>query len=327
MRLSFACGDYDRLRPLREGRVRAEGMELIFLSLGPEEIFYRQLVHSEFDLSEMSLGSYVTAVSRGDQRFVAIPVFPSRAFRHSGAYVNVDAGIHRPADLTGKRVGVAEYQLTANVWVRGILEDEYGVRPSDVRWFMGGLEQTGRRGKQDLPLPAEIRIEQIPARETLSGMLERGEIDALFSPRMPRPFARGSAKIRRLFPDYRQVEADYFKRTQIFPIMHTVVIRRDVYERDRWIAQSLVKALTQSKRVCADSMYDTAAFVYMLPWMNEDIESARALMGDDWWPYGLDANRKTLETFLRYMTAQGIAPRPLNAEELFAPETVDTVKI
>ncbi len=327
MRLSFAIGDYDRVRALRDGRVRAEGLDLVFLPLGPEEIFYRQIVHHEFDVSEMSLGSYITGLSRGELPFVAIPIFPSRAFRHSSAYVNADSGIASPAALRGKRVGVGEYQLTANVWLRGILQEEHGVRPSEMRWFVGGLEQAGRRGKQSFSLPSDVRIEEIPADETLSAMLERGDLDAIFSPRMPPPFARGSKKIRRLFPSYRDVEADYFARTRIFPIMHTVVINRDVYERDRWIAQSLVKALSEAKRICAETMYNTAALAYMLPWMNEEIETLRARMGEDWWPYGLEPNRKALETFLRYMTEQGIAAKTLSVDELFAPETIDTFKI
>jgi 4,5-dihydroxyphthalate decarboxylase len=327
MRLSFAIGDYDRVRALRDGRVRAEGLDLVFLPLGPEEIFYRQIVHHEFDVSEMSLGSYITGLSRGELPFVAIPIFPSRAFRHSSAYVNTDAGIASPADLRGKRVGVGEYQLTANVWLRGILQEEHGVPPGEMRWFVGGLEQAGRRGKQSLALPADVRIEEIPADETLSAMLERGDLDAIFSPRMPPAFARGSKKVRRLFPSYRDVETDYFARTRIFPIMHTVVINRDIYERDRWIAQSLVKALTEAKQICAETMYNTAALAYMLPWMNEEIETLRARMGEDWWPYGLEPNRKALETFLRYMTEQGIAAKTLSVDELFAAETIDTFKI
>lgn len=327
MRLSFAIGDYDRVRALRDGRVRAEGLDLVFLPLGPEEIFHRQIVHGEFDASEMSLGSYVTGLAHGGLPFVAIPVFPSRAFRHSGAYVNVDAGIDTPSDLRGKRVGVGEYQLTANVWLRGILEEDHAVRPSELRWYVGGLEQAGRWAKQTLSLPPDIHIEPIPEGETLSAMLERGSLDAVFSPRMPPPFARGSPRIRRLFPGYRAAEAEYFARTRIFPIMHTVVIREEIYRRDPWIAQSLVKALTEAKRLCAEAMYNTATLSYMLPWMNEEIETVRALMGDDWWPYGIEPNRKTLDTFLRYMEEQGIAGGRLAVEDLFARETIDTFKI
>jgi len=327
VRLSFAIGDYDRVRALREGRVRADGLELTFLPLGPEEIFFRQLVHQEFDVSEMSLGSFVAGLSQGEFPFVAIPVFPSRAFRHSAAYVHARANLARPEDLRGKRVGVAEYQLTANVWLRGILEDDHGVRPSEIHWFSGGLEEPGRREKVSIPLPADVTVEPIPKDETLSRMLERGDLDALFTPRLPEPWKRGSANLRRLFPDHRRVEAEYFRRTGIFPIMHTVAIRRSVYERDPWIAQSLTKALAEAKRLCASSLYETATLAYMLPWLTEEIESARALMGDDWWPYGLEPNRTTLATFLRYAASQGLAEKRLAVEDLFAKETLDTFKI
>jgi len=327
VRLSFAIGDYDRVRALREGRVRADGLELTFLPLGPEEIFFRQLVHQEFDVSEMSLGSFVAGLSQREFPFVAIPVFPSRAFRHSAAYVHARANLARPEDLRGKRVGVAEYQLTANVWLRGILEDDHGVRPSEIQWFSGGLEEPGRREKVSIPLPADVTVEPIPKDETLSRMLERGDLDALFTPRLPDPWKRSSANVRRLFPDHRRVEAEYFRRTGIFPIMHTVAIRRSVYERDPWIAQSLTKALAEAKQLCASSLYETATLAYMLPWLTEEIESARALMGDDWWPYGLEPNRTTLATFLRYAASQGLAEKRLAVEDLFAKETLDTFKI
>ena len=307
--------------------MRADGLELTFLPLGPEEIFFRQLVHQEFDASEMSLGSFVAGLSHGELPFVAIPVFPSRAFRHSAAYVHADAGIAKPADLRGKRVGVAEYQLTANVWLRGILEDDFAVQPRELRWYSGGLEEPGRREKVAFPLPADVTVEPIPKDETLSRMLERGDLDALFTPRLPEPWKRAAPSVRRLFPDYRRVEADYFRRTGVFPIMHTVAIRRSLYERDPWIAQSLTKALGEAKRLCADSLYETATLPYMLPWMSEEIESTRALMGDDWWPYGLEANRRPLETFLRYAAAQGLAAKELAVEDLFAKETLDTFRI
>ena len=307
--------------------MRADGLDLVFLPLGPEEIFFRQLVHQEFDASEMSLGSFVAGLSHGEFPFVAIPVFPSRAFRHSAAYVHADAGIAKPADLRGKRVGVAEYQLTANVWLRGILQDDFGLQPRELRWYSGGLEEPGRREKVAFPLPADVSVEPIPKDETLSRMLERGDLDALFTPRLPEPWKRGAPSVRRLFPDYRRVEADYFRRTGVFPIMHTVAIRRSLYERDPWIAQSLTKALGEAKRLCADSLYETATLPYMLPWMSEEIESTRALMGDDWWPYGLEPNRRPLETFLRYAAAQGLAAKELAVEDLFAKETLDTFRI
>ena len=327
VRLSLACGDYDRVRALRERRVRPEGLDLVFLPLMPEEIFFRQAVHHEFDVSELSLATYTSLRSRGDTSFIAIPVFPSRAFRHSGIFVRSDAGIAKPQDLRGKRVGLSEYQLTANVWIRGILEDEHGVRPSEIEWLTGGLEEAGRREKIELPLPPDIRVRPIPDGKTLSAMLESGELDAVIGPRIPSAFRRGAPGVRRLFPDYRTVEIDYFRRTSIFPIMHTVAIKREVYERDRWIAQSLAKAFAQAKRLVEDTIYETAASWTMIPWMHEEVEIVRSIAGADWWPYGIDPNRTTLETFMRYAVPQGVAARGLAVEELFAPETLDTVKI
>ena len=327
IRLSLACGDYDRVRGLRDGTVRAEGLELVFIPLPPDEIFFRQAVHGEFDASELSLGSYVNLLSRGDARYIAIPIFPSRAFRHSGVFVNAQGRIDRPEDLRGKRVGLSEYQLTANVWIRGILEDDHGVHPREIRWYTGGLEEPGRREKIPFELPSDVRVEAIGEGKTLSAMLEAGEIDALMGPRIPSAFRRGAPNVRRLFPDYRAIELAYYRRTRIFPIMHTVAIRRELYERDRWIAQSLAKAFAEAKRRASATIYETAALPSMIPWMHDELETMRSVGGDDWWAYGLEPNRFTLETFMRYAVAQGIAARPLALEELFAKETLDTVKI
>ncbi len=325
LQLVLACGDYDRVRPLRDGAVRPEGIELTFLPLPPEEVFWRQLVHREFDASEMSLGSYVLGRSNGDLPLVAIPVFPSRMFRHSAIFVNAEAGIARPEDLRGRRVGVPEYQLTAAVWVRGILQDAYGVRPESLLWRTGGLEHAGRREKLPVAPPPGVRVEPIPADRTLHDMLESGEIDALVSPRTPESLGRG--RVRRLFPDYRAAELEYFRRTRVFPIMHTLVIRKDVYERHRWIAQSLFKAFDEAKRRVAERIYDTNALPYMLPWMHADLEEVYEVLGRDFWPYGLEANRATLETFLRYAREQGLARADLGVEDLFAPETLDTFRV
>lgn len=327
LRLSFAIGNYDRVRALTEGRVRVDGVDLLCLSLTPEETFFRQLVHHEFDVSEMSLGSYVAQKATGDDSFVGIPVFPSRCFRHSGIFVNTSSGIERPEDLRGKRVGVPEYQMTALTWIRGMLLDDYGVHPRELQWLTGGLHQTGRREKVSLSLPAEVKVDPIPADSTLSEMLEAGELDAVMTARLPESFVRRSPAVRRLFPDFRKVESDYFRRTGIFPIMHTVVIRRELYERHRWVAQSLRKALAEAKNIALSSMYDTTALPTMLPWMHEEIESVRTMMGDDWWPYGFEQNRKQLETFVRYSFEQGIATRLVAVEELFAEETLDTFRI
>jgi NMT1/THI5 like len=330
LHLDFACGSYDRTRALLDGTVQPEGIDLTGVPIDPpEEVFWRMLMHREFDLAEMSLGSYVAGRARGDFPFIAIPAFVSRMFRHSAAYVNVSAGIRQPEDLKGKRVGVPEYQMTATVWLRGILQDEHGVRPRDVRWVAGGQEHPGRREKVALALPPDVRLERIAEDRTLSSMLDAGELDALFAARMPSPFVEGSPRVRRLFPNYRALEADYFRRTGIFPIMHLVAIRLDLYERHPWIAQSLFKALVEAKDRCARALYDTRALRVMLPWAVDDLEEVRALMGDDFWPYGLDPrqpNRKVLETFARYAHEQGVAARRVTVDELFAPETVDTFR-
>jgi 4,5-dihydroxyphthalate decarboxylase len=327
LHLDFACGTYDRTQALRDGAVEPEGIDLTYVPIDPpEEVFWRMLMHREFDAAEMSLGSYVAGCARGDFPFVAIPAFVSRMFRHSAAYVNVDAGIRRPADLAGKRVGVPEYQMTATVWLRGILQDDYGLKPSDVHWLVGGQEHAGRREKVRLALPPDVRLEPIPEGRTLSAMLDAGEIDALFAARMPSPFVDGSPRIRRLFENYREVEAGYFRRTGIFLIMHTVAVRRDLYERHPWIAQSLYKALDAAKSRCAAALHDTRALRAMLPWAVADYEEARALMGPDFWPYGLPANRVALEAFVRYAHEQGVAARPVSVDELFAKETLDTFR-
>lgn len=327
LHLDFACGSYDRTRALQDGSIEPEGIDLSYIPIDPpEEVFWRMLVHREFDAAEMSLGSYVAGHARGDLPFIAIPAFVSRMFRHSAAYINAESGIRRPEDLKGKRVGVPEYQMTATVWLRGILQDDYGVKPSDLHWYAGGQEHPGRREKIRLTLPADVRLERIPGDRTLSSMLVAGEIDALFAARMPSPFVEGSPRVRRLFPNYREVEADYFRRTGIFPIMHVVAIRRELYERHPWIAQSLFKALSEAKARCAGSLYDARALRAMLPWAIAEYEEARRLMGDDFWPYGLEANRTVLETFVRYASEQGVAARPVAVDELFAPETLDTFR-
>ena len=327
LHIALACVPYDRTRALQDGTVQPEGIDLTYVPIDyPEEVFWRMLMHREFDVAEMSLGSYVAARARDDLTFAAIPAFVSRMFRHSAAYINIDSGIRRPEDLKGKRVGVPEYQMTATVWLRGILEDDYGVKPSDLHWYAGGQEHPGRREKVPLALPPEVRIERIPEDRTLSSMLEAGEIDALFAAKMPSPFVNRSPRVRRLFPNYREVEAEYFRRTRIFPIMHTVAIRRDLYERHPWVAQSLYKALCEAKERCASSLYDARALRAMLPWAIDDYEEARALMGDDFWPYGLETNRKTLETFVRYASEQGVAARRVPIDELFAKETLDTFR-
>ncbi|HXP93142.1 MAG TPA: ABC transporter substrate-binding protein [Candidatus Binatia bacterium] len=327
MPVVFAGCDYDRVRALIDGRIRPDGIDLNYLALPGEEVFYRMLRHREFDAAEVSFSSYLVSKSLPEQPFVAIPVFPSRAFRHSCIYVNTASGIERPEDLAGKRVAAPEYQMTAGLWIRGILSDEYGVPVESMRHFTGGEEQPGRPEKVKLSLPETIRIEPIGEDQTLSTMLEKGEIDALFAPRAPSSYARNPAKVRRLFEDYKSAEQDYFRRTSIFPIMHTVVIRRALYERHPWIAMSLFKAFTQAQAIAYADLKEIGLLSTMLPWLVENAEEVRRLMGEDFWPYGLERNRKTLETFARYSHEQGLSPRMYAPEDLFAPETLDEYRV
>jgi 4,5-dihydroxyphthalate decarboxylase len=292
-----------------------------------EETFFRMIRFREFDAAEMSLSSYVISLFSERPPFVAIPVFPSRSFRHSCIFVNRNSGIREPRDLIGKRVGMPEYQLTAPVWIRGILNDEYNVPVGDVTYFTGGQEEPGRIEKIQLSLPPQIRVKRIPSGKTLSKMLDAGEIDALFSPRIPSTLVQGSGAVRRLFEDHAQVEREYFQKTRIFPIMHTVVIRRDIYDKHPWVARSLYKAFVQSQRETYRELYEAAALKHMLPWLLHHVEETRSIMGEDFWPYGFERNVKTLETFLRYSYEQGLSRRLLEPHELFAPETLESFRI
>jgi len=327
LNLSLGCWDYDRTRALMDGRVQADGIHLNYLNMPVEETFFRMLRHQEFDVAEMSLSSYTVSLFKSPQPFIAIPVFPSRFFRHSCIYVNADSGIREPKDLIGRRIGNPEYQMTAPVWIRGILSDHYGVPVDSVTYFTGGEEEPGRPEKLKLDLPANIRVERIGPTQTLSQMLLSGEIDALYTARTPSSFHTGGGRVRRLFEDYVDVERDYYRSTGLFPIMHTVAIRREVYEANRWVAQSLYKAFVESQRRTYLDLQESAALKAMLPWLTAHVEEARKEMGDDYWPYGLERNRKTLETFLRYSFEQGLSKRQLAPDELFAPESLESFKI
>ena len=327
LRLTLACWDYDRTRALADGRVRPEGIDLNYLNLHVEETFFRMLRHREFDAAEMSLSSYALSLSRGHSPFIAIPVFPSRFFRHSCIFISAKSGIAEPKDLAGKRVGVPEYQMTAPVWIRGILQDEYGVDAAGVTYLTGGEEEPGRAEKLKLELPQRFRVSPIGPKQTLSQMLAEGEIDALHAARIPSTFRTRPEAVRRLFEDYVEVERAYFRATRIFPIMHTVVLRRELYESNRWIARSLCKAFEEARRRVVENLYTTSALTTMLPWQIAQVEDVRREMGEDWWPYGFAVNRHVLDTFLRYHHDQGLSLRRLEPEELFAPETLEAFKI
>jgi 4,5-dihydroxyphthalate decarboxylase len=326
LRLTMSCWDYDRTRALREGQVQFDGIELTYLPLVVEETFFRMMRYREFDIAEMSLSSYTLSLFQDKPPFIAIPVFPSRMFRHNGIFINANSGIRQPKDLVGKRIGTPEYQLTAPVWQRGILSDEFGVSITSVTHHSGGLEEPGREEKLNLNLPSNIKLQEIPANKTLSQMLEAGEVDALVSPRSPSTFKPGG-KVRRLFENFAAVEREYYQRTKIFPIMHVVAIRRDVYEKYPWVAQSIYKGLVESQKFTYQDLHEVAALKVMLPWLIQHVEETEATMGKDFWPYGLEPNVKTLSTFLRYSYEQGLAKRLLEPKELFARETLESFKI
>jgi ABC-type nitrate/sulfonate/bicarbonate transport system substrate-binding protein len=327
VRLTLACGDYDRTRALRDGEVQPEGIDLTYLTLPVEETFFRMLRYREFEIAEMSLSSYTASLFDDDPSMIAIPAFTSRAFRHSGVFINRSSGIQEPEDLRGKVVGNPEYELTACVWMRGILAEHHGVPTDSVRYCTGGLEHPQRREKLDLELPERFEVAPIGGRKTLSEALVRGEIDALYTPRAPSVFEDGDPQVARLWQDSQAAEETYFAATRIFPIMHAVVLRRDVYERAPWVARSLLKAFIDARDRAYEQLRETAALSYMVPWLPQQNERAIELMGEDFWPYGLDANRKGLETFLDYHHGQGLSPKRLQPEDLFAPETLEAFAI
>lgn len=319
--LTLGCWDYDRVLGLKDGRVRPEGIDLTFLNMIVEETFFRMLRNREFDVSEMSMSSYTVSLTRPDRPFIAIPVFPSRFFRHSCIYVNADAGINKPSDLIGKRIGTPEYQMTAPVWIRGILSDHYGVPADSPTYVTGGEEHPNRDEKLKLDLPDNIKVERIGPNDTLAEMLADGRIDALHTARKPSSF--DGVRVKRLFPDYVPIEQAYWHETGIFPIMHVVAIRREVYEKNRWIAMNLFQAFREAQKLCYAGLAETAALKGMLPWFNAHVEETIETMGNDFWPYGVEKNRHTLETFLRYHHEQGLSPQKLSIQDMFAPETLE----
>ncbi|MFC0386325.1 ABC transporter substrate-binding protein [Muricoccus vinaceus] len=326
LRLSLAIGDYDRIRPLVDGNVRIDGVDPAFSILDPEEIFFRAFKYADFDICELSLSSYTVKTANGDCPYIAVPVFPSRAFRHTSVYIRTNRGIAKPEDLRGKRVGVPEYQLTANVWVRAILE-EYGVRPADITWVRGGYEHPGREEKIALKLPAEVRLESLPAGATISSALADGTIDAVIGPRAPSCFERGHPQVGRLWSDPVAAASEWYGKHRIFPIMHVLGIRKDVAEQHRYLPGALVKAFEEAKAFALARLSNTAATKVTLPFVEERLQHARALMGDDFWSYGLEANRAGLDTFLAAHHAQGLSSRRLAPEDLFHPASLESFRL
>lgn len=324
LRLTIACSSYDRTAALESGSIRPEGIELNFLSTNPGETFWRQLRFAEFDVSEMSLSAYIMLTSRGDRRFIAIPAFTSRAFRHDCIFVSAASGITRPEDLTGKRIGVPQYHMTAALWIRGMLADDFGVAASSVVWVQGGLEAPGYPERIELHLPPSIRMEHRSDR-SLSDLLLSREIDAIIGAEWPRPFRAGNSGIRQLFPDYEQVELDYYRRTGFFPIMHCVAIRRDVYREHPWVARSLFEAFVAAKERVVSQMSFPGAPITILPWQVPAYLRAVDLLGAGYWRYGVDASRHELEAMCRYSHEQGLSAAAVDVQQLFAAETIDAL--
>ncbi|KAK5203106.1 hypothetical protein LTR96_011058 [Exophiala xenobiotica] len=327
--LSFACWDYDRMKAIEDGRVRPEGINLTFLNYRVEETFFRQLRFAEFDVCELSLSSYVLTLNEENPPFIAIPVFPSRFFRHQNMYINAKSAIKEPKDLKGKRIGMPEYQMTAPVWQRGIMEEDFGVPISSVEFFVGAIEpsETERIPKVTHGLPEGVKVTPIKRGQNLSTMLANGELDAIFSATKPSTFDT-CPDVQYLFPNFKDVEAEYFKRTGIFPIMHTVVIKRSLHDKNPWIAKTLTKAFADSMAIGRQALEDRAALRYMLPWLEDHLNETRRLMGEQvYWRDGFWENKHVLDKFLDYHYAQGLSKRRFKAEELFAPSTLETFVI
>ncbi|OAP60196.1 hypothetical protein AYL99_05198 [Fonsecaea erecta] len=350
IKLTFACSDYDRMKAIEDGRVRPEGIDLTFLNYRVEETFFRQLKFREFDVSELSLSSYVLTLNQEHPPFIAIPVFPSRYFRHQSIYINTKSGIKTPQDLRGKRIGIPEYQsmyapspwqldsvslkqdeahntsVTAAVWQRGMLEEEFGVPISSVQFYVGNIEpsQEQRTNKVAHSVPANTSITPIQPGQNLSQMLEDGEVDVLFTATKPSSFDR-CEHVTYLFQDFEQVEAEYFQRTNIFPIMHVVVLKREVHEKNPWIAKTLQKAFAKSLDVAYEAIHERGALRYILPWLEYHVERTKKLMGREWWwQDGFEGNKQVLDKFLEYSFKQGLAKRRFKPEELFAPNTLES---
>jgi len=320
--LSIACAAYDRTWPLISGRVPIEGCDPNFVVIDPSEAFVRAYRSQDFDVTELSASSHILTTARGDAHYLAIPAFLSRLFRHSSFYIRTDRGIRSAKDLRGKLVGVTEYQMTAGLWARGLLSDDYGVPAQDVHWRSGGMDQPGLSERTPITLSGGIDLAPIPPDKTLSGMLEAGELDAMIAARAPACFRRRAPNIDRLWPDFREVEEDYFRRTGLFPIMHLVGIRRRLVEAHPWLAPSLLKAFTRAKAIALEEIEDVGISRASLPWLPSDVARSKAVMGADIWPYGFEANRKAIECMLRWSREQGLSHRQVAAEELFAPGTL-----
>jgi 4,5-dihydroxyphthalate decarboxylase len=325
--ITIACGNYDRCRPIKDGRVKVEGCATTYLPLYPEEIFFRAFRYQEFDVSELSMSSYIRTVAAGTCNYVGIPAFVSRLFRHSGIYVRADSGIEKPEDLKGKRIGLPEYQITAVVWMRGIMQHEYGVLPTDIHWRSGGQEEPGRDERTPLaPIPG-LDLKPIGKEQTLVQMLRDGELDALFTARGPSSFLRGEPHIQRLFPDSRAAEQSYWKKTRMFPIMHLVGIHKDMVAKYPWLPTSVYKAFCEAKALAMTDLFDVNALMTTLPWLIPEAQATQALMGKDFWAYGIHENMREITALTQYLHEQGLIDRKVAVEELFHPSMFEISRV
>jgi 4,5-dihydroxyphthalate decarboxylase len=326
LKLSFASLDYlDRTRALSEGTVQPEGVELACVRFGPYQLFQKVAQGDEFDIAEMSASTFMALAAREDERYVAIPVFLSRRFRHGDIFIHGASDISRPEDLVGRKVGVPDYEMTAALWQRAFLQHDFGVTPDQMQWYQGGEFSPGFVQRVELKLPSGVRVGVIPEDRTLHDMVATGEIDAVLCPHIPAGLSDGSGRVRRLFPDYAEVEHAYYERTKFFPIMHLTVVRRALYEAHPWVAVSLTKAFVEAQALGWRRMNEFGALAVMVPWLMRDIEEINALMGPAFWPYGFKENYEILNEMCEYSSEQGISARRLTPEELFVPETHDLI--
>ena len=326
LQLSIAMGDYDRTRALLDGSVQIDGVDPVCMLLSPEETFFRAFRGVEFDISELSFSSYLVKASKGESPYIAVPVFLSRAFRHTSIYIRKDR-IKKPEDLKGKRVGLPEYQLTANVWARAILQDDFGVSPADITWVRGGIDTPGRPEKIKLQLPPNVKLENAPEGQTISDMLDRGELDGFIAPRPPSGAALTNPNVGWLFDDPTATAKDYYRRTGVFPIMHVVGVKKELAAQHPWLPGAVLKAFSQAKAVALEKLADTSATKVTLPFVEEQLKSARETLGADYWAYGVASSRRTLETFVRHHHAQGLSARLMSVDEIFHPATYESYSI
>ena len=326
--LSVAAYTYEHTEALFDGRVAIDGVDSRFETAPLVSDIFRGMIEGRYDVAEFGLTYFLRVFDLEEAEFMALPIMPNRNFRHSAVFVNAGKGIEKPQDLAGKTIGeFGLYGHDAGVWPKGILADEYGVTPDQCRWVIGGTNHPiPEFDWVPQPVPAGVEVCRAPAGRTLGAMLETGEIDALISVDVPRAVLDGSAKVARLFSDYETVERDYYRRTGIFPPMHIVAIRKDV-ARQPGLVQAVYRAFCEAKELTQQRYRNDAPKQHMsvvTPWFSKLFEDNRRLLGEDWWPYGVSANRKAIDTYLRYHHEQGLSKRRLTCEDIFVPELLDT---